>query len=338
MKTSNPSWVGAAGMKATGMAPVGAPVSFSGALTNIAQGQTATMDLTGLQNGYRTAYWIDEIRMNVYSNDIAGNPFSPTPIGTAGAGGYMMQFQFSTGKYAFSRTPISMSLYAPEYGISKLFNNQNTSYLRGRSVRWVLPKPLFMAPGDQVQCAVNRLNGVGSFSGVNFNANVAYIGRALPPGASGPTTRCVPWISQYVHDYANAYSDSGQTFRNQFMSPLHVHRFVGRPGNKASDGAFDNTATGSGITGGDFNTQHNMLPTSNGIAYAKVNITDSLGYKITRDYSPVGSVFDTERCAWTFGRPLGPREQISMQFQTVGTVSVTNTIFGVGMIGYREEG
>lgn len=334
MKILQPQWGGKLGLDKTGMAAVGAPVSFSAGATAIAAGQTVPLNLVNLQSGYRTPYWVDEIRMQVYSG-------SSVDAGTFGvqAGGYMMQFQFRTGNYAFSKTPIPMALYAPQYGASALIGQETGSLdIVGHSVRWVLPKPLFMAPGDQIQCNVTRLSGVGAYGGAGFNADVAYVGRALPPGTTGPNARCVPWVANYIHDFANAYSETQAEFRNPFMVPLYVHRFVGRPGSKSSTGAPD---LSNGIAGGDFATQFNMLPTSTGIKYASVYIEDSLGYKIvagpSNAYSPVGCVFDTERCAWTFGRPLGPREQFNMKFATNGSASGTNSVFGVGMVGYREE-
>lgn len=335
MKTLKPEWAVKLGLGKTGMSNVGVPVSFSTGATGIAAGSTIPLNVANLQSGYRASYWIDEIRMQVYSD--YGLAIAIPAINQMG--GYMMQFQFRTGSYAFSKTPIPMALYAPQYGFSGLNEVQIANSALGHSVRWPLPKPLFMGPGDQIQCAVTRLPGI--MVGTNFNATVTYVGRMLPPGAAGPVSRCVPWVSNYIHDFANSYSETQDEFKNPLVLPLWIHRFVGRPGSKDTGGAADSSATGNGITGGDFGSQHNMLPTSNAIKYASVYIEDSLGYKIvagnSNAYAPVGAVFDTERCAWTFGRPLGPRQQFNMKFQTIGTVGGTNAIFGVGMVGYREE-
>jgi hypothetical protein len=121
---------------------------------------------------------------------------------------------------------------------------------------------------------------------------------------------------------------------------LQIQRFIGRPMTKATSGSNPPSNLGFATRGPvpalPFG-RDNYNSTDVNRQYASVYIEDTFGYKVTRDFTPAGMVFDSERCAWTFSRPLGPREQINMQFRTAGTVALTNGLYGVSMIGYREE-
>ncbi len=338
MKQLQARWATDLGLGANPVAQFGAPVSFSASLDSITPGQTQVLNTSGLANGFRTPYVIDEIRMQGYMAAESATVLQPS---------YALQFQFRTGVYAFSAAPIPMLLYGPRFApaqdAAELYGGSGPGSFRGPmlvsefaggamqvgdEVRWHLPKPLWMAPGDQVQCSVFRHATAAASGNAAFAANVTYVGRSLKPGTPGPRVRSVPWVAHYIHDIDDAFSQTTTQFRNPFTIPLQVQRLTGRPLSKAASGVFE--------TSGPLGTLPFYANGNN--KYASIYIEDSLGYKVTRDFTPVGSVFDTERCAWTFSRPLGPREQFNMQFRTVGAnEEVTDVIFGVGMIGYREE-
>lgn len=318
-------WATDLGLGANPTSNFGAPVSFTAHLASITPGQTQVLSTSGLANGFRTPYLIDEIRMQAYMT---------TPVAAASMvqPSYAVQFQFRTGAYAFSQVPIPMALHQPVYettgtALQTDFTGPVSSI--GDEARWLLAKPLWMAPGDQIQCNVFRHLTAAGLDNQVFAVDVTYVGRSLKPGTKGPKTRFVPWAAHYIHDFADAWSSTTTQFRNPFMYPLTIQRLIGRPLSKATSGTFTTMGT-------------QMLPTAAGGQYAAIFIEDSAGYKITHSgisgkFAAVGSVFDTERCAWTFSRPIGAREQLNMQFQTLGTVAVSNRLFGVSMLGYREE-
>lgn len=326
-------WAVDLGLDQNPVAQHGAPISFTAHLDNLLPGQSIPLSTSGLANGFRMPYYLDEIRMQVYMT-------TATSLGAVNQPSYAAAFQFRTGTYAFSAVPVPMILHQPPY-VSSVIPSQNVSgYVLestftgavrtiGDEARWALPKPLWMAPGDQVQATVARDLTAAAGGSSPWSVDVTYVGRTLKPGTLGPKTRCVPWIAHYIHDFADSYSQATTQFRNPFTFPLTIQKLIGRPMSKASVGTF--------TTG-----RVNMLPNAVGDEYAAIYIEDSMGYKITRSavngiFTPVGSVFDTERCSWTFSRPLGAREQLNMQFQTQGTVAASDRIFGVSMIGYREE-
>lgn len=320
-------WSTDLGLDANPAALHGAPVSFTASVASMLPGQTQVLSTSGLANGYRTPYVIDEIRMQAYNTE-------PQAFGTQLQTSYAMQFQFRTGAYAFSMSPVPLMLHAPFYAITRPDGFSSGGSLRsvftaaatrlGDEARWLLAKPLWMAPGDQIQCSVFRA-AVGANAGNQpFNADVTYVGRSLPPGTRGPRVRYVPWIANYVHDLANTYSETTTEFRNPFTMPLHIQRLIGKPMSKATSGVF-------------FTNEQYMSPVVSGTPqYVTSYIEDSLGYKITRDYTAVANIFDSTRCSWTFQRPIGPREQLNMKFRTVRG-QANSALFGVAMQGYREE-
>lgn len=311
-------WSTDLGLGKNPVAQHGAPLSFSANLESILPGQTQVMDTSALANGYRTPYFIDEIRIQAYMVNTATTTVQPSRA---------IQLQFRTGAYAFSNVPVPLILHQPVYNVNS--NALSSSFTGGAArigdeARWALPKPLWMAPGDQIQCSVLRDPTAASNANEPFAVDVTYVGRSLKPGTPGPKTRYVPWIAHYLHDFDDVYSQTTTQFRNPFMKPLIIQRLIGRPLSKATSGVFLTART-------------NMLPNATGTEYPSIYMEDSLGYKITRDFMPAGAIFDSSRCVWTFSRPIGPREQLNMQFRTAGTVDAANRLFGVAMHAYREE-
>lgn len=329
MRDENMRWSHRSGLGRDPVAMHGAPVSFTAEGTGLLPGQNLVLDQSALQNGYRTPFWIDEIRMQAFMSAASiALPLQPA---------YATSFLFRTGSLAFSAVPVPMILHQPQYGdtnVPLLGQYADTSVRRGSSARWLLPRPLYMEPADLVQASVFRDLTIAAGDGTNpFSVAVTYVGRALPPGEKPPKSRHVPWASSYTHDFDLAYSQTGvqSPFQNPFQRELYVHRFIGRPLSKSNTGTSSGTFSAS------------MIPVSAGTKYAAIDIWDSTGYRLVKgggtngNFVPVGYVFDTARCAWTFARPLGPREQYNMAFQTLGTVGGANQLFAVSMLGTREE-
>lgn len=348
MRDENPRWFTRSGMGPDPVAMHGAPVSFSADIgvsnpaggNGLAVGETGVFDTSALQNGYRTPYYIDEIRMRCWAF-ITGSSLGTTT--RAGLGSYAAAFSFRAGSYAFSARPMPMGLFAPNYNGRNLLAVGATGATPGRvgaSVRWLLPRPLYMQPGDVITATVARsatamlLSGLAPGGGDPFlNVGVTYVGRALPPGAKDPVSKNVPWVAFYQHDVANLWSramlNGANPFQNPFTFPLVTHRLTGK------------MAIADPAGGGNFIERPNsvfqgMLPQATN-KWVSCYIEDSAGYKVTRKFSAVGSVFDTERNAWTYNRALAAREQLDMQFQTNGATAIVPDAFCVGLIAHREE-
>jgi len=316
------------------VAEKGAPVSFGTQLANLTVAQqTAVLNTQALQAGYRTPYYIDEIRMTAFTGESAGSA-------AVTALAYSLRAKFQTGRHAFSKGPIPLSLYAPVFlraGYATSYLNGIFAFFRGVvEVRWVLPKPLYMEPGDVIQCYLERSNQFNTgpqYASNNFN--VTYVGRAIAPGKKPPPCKYVPWVAFYDHPttVASGYSNAGESFRNPFTIPLNVHRFTQQTYVEVNTtpGQFLQWEGGRGPTN----------PSSFGeTSFTQIRLYDSLGYAIVKEFAPIGEVMDLARQAWTFSRPIGPREQFDAEFSST---PITNTPFItrydtlLGMVAHREE-
>jgi hypothetical protein len=311
----------------------GAPVVFS-AQTILAAGKATVLNAQTLQSGFRTAYFIDEIRISMITEEYEGGA---TDIGGALTGlSGLVSILFQTGSFQFSMDAVPVGLCAPLFGQDFGTVNVGDGKTRDYStVRWMLPKPLFMPAGDVVLANVALADNAiltGYFSAEPcVTITVTYVGRLIPQGYEA-RSRDIPWLAWWTKNTSESYKESSTRLRNPFLVPAHVQRFTQRTYQQ-----FENA---------DPTIQHykeesvtGQKAIDNSTAYETIKISDSRGYSIVPRFYPVGDVFDVSRHAWTFGRELTPREQFDMAMTTVGTDAVAGTdhITNVGLVGYRSE-
>ena len=313
----------------------GAPVVFSAQAT-LAAGKSVVLNAQTLQSGFRTPYFIDEIRVSMHTNSYAAEADGVYFPGLSG----LVSILFQTGKYAFSADAVPVGLLAPifgtDYGMTTVSADGTiaTDQYRGTStVRWMLPKALFMPAGDVIlaNVALADLPGLTLMFGTDpcVTVTVTYIGRLVPQGWIAPT-RAVPWLAWWTKTDSEEYKTATTRLRNPFTIPVHVQRFTQR--------------TYSSYYAPPF-AEYNEIPyryqlTSNTDAYQSIHISDSRGYEITNKRVAIGDVFDTSRHAWTFGRELGSREQFNMEMVTENFAAIdvaVPKITNVGVVGYRLE-
>ncbi len=312
----------------------GAPVVFSAQAT-LAAGKTAVLNAQTLQSGFRTSYLIDEIRISMVTNRI-----DPVAVGAnrgfTGLSG-LVSVLFQTGKYQFSADAVPVGLLAPmfgqDYGTVLVGDSANGDFRNFAAVRWMLPKPLYMAAGDVVLANVSLENLpllttiFGSEACVTVT--VTYVGRIIPQGYVS-NTRDIPWLAWWQKNMSTSYENSRTRLRNPFLVPAHVQRFTQR-----TYVSVPTTPTGLRR----FAEEAALVQLYNSGAYETIKIGDSRGYAITNKFVAVGDVFDVSRHAWTFGRELTEREQFDMTIKTENFAAVVNTdtITNVGLVGYRSE-
>ncbi len=317
----------------------GAPISFTASAQGLVSGQSIMLDTGTLQSGFRTPYFIDEIRMQIVSDEYDQGP-DVGMVGTWGGIGGNLRVQFQTGNRQFSKKPVPMGLYAPvfspeDFGSLPAGLNGVTPTLRSYcNVRWPLPKPLWMAPGDVIQAVFDYLplNQLGAPQ-PDVTVNVTYVGRTIAPGTAAPDTRQIPWVSFFEKLSDDAYLTTTEEFRNPFTYPMIVQRFTERTYSEApAIGGLEEQLSNGQLPA--------MLDSNN--QFISMKLEDSLGYAIVKDFAPVGLVFDTSRHAWTFSRSLGAREQFNLTLRTDdvnGAAAVPGPGWHtlVGMVGYRDE-
>lgn len=309
----------------------GAPVVFS-AETTLANGKTAVLNAQTLQSGFRTSYFIDEIRISMYTEKFTSATPLPSNLLTGLSG--LVSILFQTGKYMFSKEAIPVGIMAPVFGAD--FGNipcGNTDQYRSfSSVRWMLPKPLFMPAGDvilaNVSLATNSILAALFSTTPCVTVTVTYVGRIIPQGFVAQS-REVPWLAYWSRNASTLFDSATTRFRNPFTVPAHVQRFTQRTYKFVSSAPAEYAEVSAEAQIYDSTTP-----------YQEISITDSRGYFITNKFFPIGDVFDASRHAWTFGRQLSPREQFNMQAKTEnlsGMPANTDYITNIGLVGYRSE-
>lgn len=325
----------------------GAPVAFS-AQAELAANEIVVLNAQTLQSGFRTPYFIDEIRVSMMTS-----PYDATTVGDSttfptraftGLSG-AVDILFQTGDKMFSADFVPTGLMAPIFGpldYGSAYNDTVATVTRSRAfstVRWLLPKPLFMPAGDVVLANVRLNDPFGVFgdywtSGAKaVKVTVTYIGRLVPPGYTAKT-RDVPWLAWFSKLASESWKSSQTRFRNPFLIPAHVQRFVSRTYAVKYESAspVENYFSELWQTG--------QVP-STAVPYQELKMDDSRGYSIVPRYAPIGMVFDATRKVWTFGRELTSREQFNMEIRnalpTPALAANTDYLTNIGLIGYRTE-
>lgn len=326
----------------------GAPVAFS-AQAGLRPGKSVVLNAQTLQSGFRTPYFIDEIRVSLYTEPFlrtrGWDPNAFTGLSEA------VRILFQTGSFMFSADPVPVGLMAPifspfDYGSVSQEYNVITGSLASRcysTVRWLLPKPLWMPAGDAVLANVTFNDTDKIFSeaidgsdDATVNITVTYIGRLVPQGYIS-TSRDIPWLAWMSKRASTEWATSQTRFRNPFLVPAHVQRFTSRTyWSKYVAGV----KTDCRLTE---MTQVGQVPSTT-IPFQELTLDDSRGYSIVSKYTPIGEVFDATRKVWTFGRELTSREQFNLQMRNGSFLGITprlpadtDLITNVGLVGYRTE-
>lgn len=103
-----------------------------------------------------------------------------------------------------------------------------------RQVRWILPRPLLLAPneGFEGSARVNPRIARPVFGGTAGLAMTAR-GRRLSPGYRVPSVRAIPYATGWIFTTPNEYAPD-QTFQNVFNAPLNVASLNGVPCNASA--------------------------------------------------------------------------------------------------------
>jgi hypothetical protein len=325
----------------------GAPVAlFSATTSALAAGEVQVLPVKTLQLGYRAACFIDEIRISAFSNLQLSASANGGLTGIIAAKFDVGPHSFSGGNQTdangFAAGFIPIGCYAPRwsYGSEETgviyagtveFGGGSNAYRAYARVRWALPKPLYLGPGDVLRCSVQRhptfAANLSPLVTPDIHVQVAYIGRVVASGTPPPPMRQVPWVSYMQKLSSAAVASSNQEFRNPFTRPLMVQRFTWRSYRELTGGSYSfRELFGDGV------------PAVNPVYYESIQVEDSLGYRVTNDYVPIGYVFDPFRRAWTFSRPIGPREQFNVKLsRSVSLATGITVITNIGMVGYRDE-
>lgn len=165
-------------------------------------------DTTRLQNPFRTAMWIDEIRFN-FSSDTAS---AVLPLQARG-----VRVGLHLGRMPLTNNPVSIDAFGRVLTQRTPINT------------WRLPKPLYVPSGETI---VPRIWNT-SLSPIDATIEIVYVGRSIPKGEQEPKSIFVPYVAAYnapivnVGDPYSVVQSTEADLVNPFNETLHVQRFVG---------------------------------------------------------------------------------------------------------------
>lgn len=183
------------------------------------------------------------------------------------------------------------------------------------NLRWVLPVPLYMQPGEGIIGEAILADG----DTAPENIEMAVVGEVLPDGFQIPKTQKVPYVNTFSSlAIANNQSDSIR-FQNPFSDkPLYLQRLIGRWTN---DTALENN-----------NGLPLVSPTS-----PIVSLYDSEGVDILpRSGVRFGEAFDARTNVLQCERVLAPKDYLTAIISQGLTLNSNLNLY-ISMIGWREE-
>lgn len=295
------------------------PILLTGTVTLTTGQQKEITDPSRMQNPFRTAMLIDEIRFKLQSGiNVSGLPaheaFSadlrlgrlPLTDGFIPLGNFVQRLNYDT--------------------VSGWADDGTTG-----DFTWRLPRPLYVPPGEQITIKLRADTDASStFAGATTVWNVIQAGRSLSSDDKRPDVINVPWVSKYkspivVPDPSLGVVTQESTeadLRNPFNEPLHVQRFVGRMVTyKASVAASEK----------EVYDVHAWEP--------GVRAADSFGRILVRDPTPFQHLFQYLDFNWTVHSMLEPKGFYRMILQTdfTNVVASTYSMFHtISMVGHRE--
>jgi len=233
---------------------------------------------------------------------------------------------------------VPISLFAPPYsrfysapGSSQTFTG-TTNFLLDAIVagkaevynhwRWVLPKPMYVSPGEGIQIQILRSPVIdasidASYLTGSFNVRVAVHGELLFKEARG-CSRDLPYVSAFIAE--TSLKSREQDMKNVLSTPVMIQRLVGSCTKRVGP-----------------------VPMMSDGGAARLELRGSDGYEITNGAVSFSNLFPFQQPAWTFRRTLNPNEQIIAAFDALDANGVTalgfenSGLFGVSIIGNREE-
>lgn len=298
-------------------AVINPPVVLSTGVQAVAQSSSSGgIDASRLGLPFRAPMWIDEIRFTVALAD-------STEAGLVGSAGLFTQAKLGLGRFEITDgfVPIAALTPSSQWAAESMISDANIE-TAGRNIytflRWVLPVPMYVRPGESLLADFRRIaDGLGNSARVEMAA----AGRVASHEGKVPETTCVPWVTAYTNSKVVFSSSQGSgapgtTLHNSFKVPLHVQRLVGRSYQDAGSG--------------ELKPDVSDLRAATG---ANVQFADSEGFLVVRDRVVFGEVFDSLRHAWTAPRILPPKGWIEVRV----TGAPTDSVYWIAMVGYREE-
>lgn len=288
------------------------PVLLS-ASVSLSSGQALEFESRRLQNPFRTAMLIDEIRIYVTRNESVPNAYDAYGIGV---------------NLRLGRTQLTKD-YVPIANLGRALNDDPDppGYGFVQAVTgpwtWKLHKPLYVPPTEYLVPKV--------YMAPEYNTNsprtvtIVYVGRSLAEDFPVPSAVTIPYVA-YVASPVKAWGSSS-TFEtssadlvNPFNEPLYIQRFIGRQWLTVGSGAATN-------------------PDATGIS-TLIRAANHEGMIMIKDPTSFSSVFAVPDRSWTVNTVLVPKGfflfQLDRDYSAYSAFSARSNAQFISMVGYRQ--
>lgn len=276
-------------------------------------------DPTRLQNPFKTAMLLDEIRFYL-PNTYAPSAGPPSNVRLA------MQVDFRLGRVPLTNGPVSITCFGKHINDSTRWGPPVESFT---PCVWRLPRPLYLLPEEHLIPRVYHNPNYGTTG--TRDLEIIYVGRSLPADFPRPDVRHHPYVAQAPLLTAICPT-SGDTvvqtteadLVNPFDVPLKVQRFVGDFYNSV-----DAVSLGSAPTTDDWAGELTLM-----------RAVDHRGGILVKDPTPFSHLMNfTDRC-WQVDTVLEPKGFFIFFIERnyagkTGATVTTAPIFS--MVGYRTE-
>jgi len=289
------------------------PVVLS-SVCSVARNNNASPNMAELSYPYRKAVLIDEIRFSMYTD--GNDAFNQ---------GAFVYAKFQLGQHYLMRDPVpvwllgtSMDAPSSAQSVEELLDTTVNPNQMVSHYRWRLPEPLYVEAGQVLRPVFNVNNPTATPAG-NTNVQVTYCGSVVPPNRPRPRVIAVPYVAPFVTTYGNTYQQSNEYhLYNPFNKALRVQRLTGR---LMDEGGGSTLVAGRGPT---------PAVVANSIT---VQMDDSWGGKMVRDFTGPGDVFDIFRAGWTVDTIMPPKGVYNVRAWNIGATQQLH----IALVGVREE-
>jgi hypothetical protein len=282
----------------------GSPVIFTGSVDLVgASTNTVIPDSQYLQNRYRSGVYLDELVFTVMRTDVTSDTLRNL--------GPYIYVKLGLDNLPFSEQFVPLWSLMPTY--SRVAETTGVP-LGAMEYRWVLPRPLYMAPGNVIGMIAKLVNPVNAQE--DCTLNIVAKGRFTDQPA--PELIDVPFVGVFVSNSVSGsippFVSQEVGFRSIFDFPMQIQRFIGRYVDSSDD----------------------TLAVYSDVAPVTLKLEDSNGYSIA-DNLPFQTIFDPQRMCWSFDGVLGRKKSYVITLSPIGTVTMANTLSSYSFVGHRSE-
>lgn len=306
-----------------------APIVLSDSVS-LTQGQTKSLNLQKLiapqQKPMRVRELLFSARIPVSAGDMGG----------------IVRVRLQAGRFAMTNAFVPIWSFAPPYDSYYNVNNcigQTGALGSGITTtytiyRWILPNPLYLAPGGGIIAAFTRAADYDASFSAAFNAaaitaRLTVIGELLPKWLDDGEEIDVPYASAWVPTVGgvNAQRSGEQDLKNVLDKPVDVQRFVGAV---------------LKLAGGAPSTPQRLYSySSHGPPNPEIRITDPVAGELGAcPFHPSvnwESMFHPHYPAWTIRRTLQPNQHFSAGSDQAPSLATAVGVPMISMVGSRKE-